>query len=92
MDTSHHHLHPVSTKICLSNGLGPPCRKTPVPVLSKIALSWEKNKDRRSNRHNYEKTVLYSIKTEDTDLTDSGMCVSVSVIEDRVDRKCVVSS
>ena len=55
-------------------------------------MSWERNKDRRPNCRNYEKTVLYSIKTEDTDLTDPGMCVSVSVIEDRVDKKCVVYS
>lgn len=76
--------HPMSTTdlTCLSNELDPRGIKMPVPTLGKIALSGERNKGRRPSYQNYEKTVLYAIKTRDTDLTYSCRCVSASMIED----------
>lgn len=76
--------HPMSTTdlTCLSNGLDPLGRKMPVPTLGKIALSGERNKGRRPSYQNYEKTVLYAIKTRDTDLTYSCRRVSANMIED----------
>lgn len=47
----------------------------PVPILEKTALSKERNKDRATSYSNYEKTVLYAVKSRDTDLT----CVPVSL-------------